>query len=235
MRDSKLIFVEGLPGLGKSTTASAIAMRLKEAHLPVSLWLETEVNHPLNVGGHLLPAGFTPGEAFFRKYQPDSFASASLKRWEDFVQNALQVEAINVLDSFPYQNTIRLLLQMDASLDFMRKYALNVETIVTPLHPVLVYFNQPDISKVFKHTDQISAQRGKEWTQYVINLVTNCPYGKTKNLEGYEGLLEFIRAYKQIMDILLSQSHIPRIMLENCSGNWDECYRNISDFLEIPL
>jgi hypothetical protein len=233
MRESKLIFVEGLPGLGKSTTASAIAMRLKQANFPVSLWLETELGHPLNVGGDLLPAGFTPGEAFFKHYQPNNFAQESLKRWEEFVQTALPAETINVLDSFPFQNTIRILLQMDAEPDFMRKYASDVEALVQPLFPVLIYFNQPDILQTYAHMDQISAQRGKEWTQYVIDLVTNCPYAKARGLAGYEGVLAFIGAYKQTMDDLLNQSHIPRIILDNCSRNWEACYQKIANFLEI--
>jgi hypothetical protein len=197
------------------------------------LWLETEAGHPLNVGGDLLPAGFTPGEAFFKHYQPNNFAQESLKRWEEFILKALPVETISVLDSFPFQNTIRILLQMDATLDFMREYAKHVEALVLPLAPILIYFDQPDITQAFQHMDQISAQRGKEWTQYVIDLVTNCPYAKARGLEGYEGVLEFIRAYKQTMDALLSQSHIPRIILENCSRNWEACYQKIANFLEI--
>jgi hypothetical protein len=235
MRNSKLIFVEGLPGLGKSTTSSVIAARLQSENIKVDLWLETQPDHPLNVGDHLLPAGFTPGETFFQHYQPSSFANESLKRWKDFITKALQKETINVLDSFPFQNTIPILLQMDAGLDFMCEYASHVETLVLPLQPVLIYFNQPDISQAFKHIDQISRQRGQEWTQYVINLVTNCPYGKVRRFEGYQGLLAFIRDYKQIMDTLLRQSSIPRIMLENCSENWDGCYREIANFLEISM
>jgi len=100
LRESKLIFVEGLPGLGKSTTASAISMRLKAAHFSVSLWLETETDNPLNVSGDLLPTGFTPGEAFFKHYEPNNFAQESLNRWEEFVQKALPAETISVYEYF---------------------------------------------------------------------------------------------------------------------------------------
>ena len=39
MRDTQLIMVEGLPGLGKTTTASWLAVRLRAEHLPVRLCL----------------------------------------------------------------------------------------------------------------------------------------------------------------------------------------------------
>jgi thymidylate kinase len=43
MRDTKLIFVEGLPGSGKTTTASWLASRLHAERLLVHLVLE---HHP---------------------------------------------------------------------------------------------------------------------------------------------------------------------------------------------
>lgn len=234
MRNSKLIFAEGLPGTGKSTTASAIASKLKSEHLQVNLWLETDMDHPLNVGGDLHPAGFTTGEALFQRYKPDNFVEESLNRWQAFVHKARQVEAINVLDSFPYQNSVRILLQMDASFDFIAEYAASVESVIMPLQPVLIYFNQPNVDHYFKHMDEVRTQRGKQWTDYVIDLITNCPYAQARNLQGYEGVLTFIRAYKQLLDALLQRCGIERLILEDCAGNWDDCYRKMSAFLKIP-
>ena len=84
MLNSKLILIDGLPGLGKSTTASTFASRLKSKHFSVNLWLETETEHPLNVGGDLHPAGFTTGEALFKRYTPETFVEESLERWQEF-------------------------------------------------------------------------------------------------------------------------------------------------------
>jgi hypothetical protein len=233
MRNTKLIFIEGLPGLGKTTTSSVVASWLQSRHFTVNLFLETQPEHPLNVGGDLHPAGNTPGEAFFQRYTPVNFVQESIKRWEQFVHAALQSETISVLDSFPYQNSIRILLQMDATFDFMREYANHVETLVMPLIPTLIYFNQPDDSHAINHIKNISAKRGKEWTVYVEELVSNCPYGVARNLEGFNGIVTFISDYKQIMDSLLHQSRIPRIILESRSENWDACYRQIETFLEL--
>ena len=230
---SKLILIDGLPGLGKSTAASAFAARLKAKYLTVNLLLETQPRHPLNVGGDLHPAGFTTGEELFKRYTPESFIEESLERWQEFFNTASASEAINVLDSFPFQNSIRILLQMDTNFDFMLTYALQVEALVMPLNPLLIYFNQPDISGTFSHVDQITSQRGKEWTDYVIRLVTNSPYAEARNLTGFEGVLTFINDYKQVIDAMLPHSRIPRLVLEHCSGNWDACYRQIADFIGL--
>jgi adenylate kinase family enzyme len=233
MVNSKLILIDGLPGLGKSTTASAFAARMKAENLTVNLLLETQPDHPLNVGGDLHPAGFTTGEELFKRYTPQAFVEESLIRWHGFIKTASQSEAINVLDSFPFQNSVRILLQMDANFDFMLTYANQVEALLMPLNPLLIYFNQSDISEAFSHVDQITAQRGKEWADYVIRLVENCPYAETRNLTGFKGVMAFITEYKQVIDTLLQHSRIPRLMLEHCSGNWDECYRQITAFLGL--
>src|SRR5262249_19963330 len=206
MRPTKLIFVEGLPGSGKTTTASWLASRLQSERLLVNLFLEHQPEHPLNVGGTLHPSGDTTGEAFFQRYTPASFVQESLERWQAFVRAALQAEAINVLDSYPFQNTVRVLLQLNATPDCMREYAGQVEDLVMPLQPVLLYFNHQDLIHAFHNLSIISAQRGKVWTDYVIELVTHCPYAMARHLEGFSGALAVIGDYKQLTDSLVRQS-----------------------------
>jgi hypothetical protein len=233
MRDTKLIFVEGLPGLGKTTTASWLASRLQAERLLVNLFLEHQPEHPLNVGGTLHPSGSTPGEAFFQRYTPASFVHESLQRWQAFVRDALQTDAINVLDSYPFQNTVRVLLQLNATQDCLHEYARHVEALVMPLQPVLMYFNHRDLSHAFHNLSTISTQRGKAWTNYVVELVTHCPYAMARRLEGFSGALAVLRDYKQLTDALLRQSHLPRIVLEDCARGWAGCYQQIAAFLGL--
>ncbi len=233
MRNTKLIFIDGLPGLGKTTTASWVSARLKSEGLTVNLFEEHQAGHPLNVGGDLHPAGDTPGEAFFQRYTVESFIQESLEKWSASIPAALQSDAINILDSYPFQNSVRVLLQMDAAPDSIREYAEKVENLVMPLHPVLIYLNHRDIPSAIQQFHQISLQRGQAWTDYVVELVTQCPYAEARHLEGYDGVTEFLLDYKQVIENLMSQSHIPRIVLENCAAGWDGCYRQIETFLGL--
>ena len=233
MRDTQLIMVEGLPGLGKTTTASWLAARLRAEHLPVRLYLESQPEHPINVGGDLHPAGDVTGETYFQRYRPASFIQESLQRWQAFVDDAMQTDAISVLDSYPFQNSIRILLQMDAALDDMRAYAAQVEALVMPLRPALIYLSHRDVAHSVQHFSEIGAQRGEAWMDYVARLIAHCPYGEARHLEGDNGVLAFIRDYKQLTDALLRESRLPRIVLVDCSGAWDACYRQIETFLEV--
>ena len=233
MRDTQLIFVEGLPRSGKTTTAVWLAARLHSERLTVNLLLEHQPEHSLNVGSTLHPSRDTTGEAFFQRYTSASFVHESLQRWHAFVRTALQTEAISVLDSYPFQNTVRVLLQLHTTPDCMKEYAGHVEALVMPLRPVLIYFNHRDLRQVFHHLSTISAQRGKAWTDYVVELITHCPYARAKHLEGFSGALAVIRDYKLLTDTLLRHSRVPRLVLEDCAGGWEGCYQQIEAFLGL--
>src|SRR5262245_6216897 len=233
MRDTKLIFIEGLPGSGKTTTASWLTSRLHAERLRVNLVLEHQPEHPLNVGGTLHPSGSTTGEAFFHRYTPASFVHESFQRWHAFVRDAVQTDAISVLDSYPFQNSVRVLLQLNATPDYMEEYARQIEALIMPLQPVLIYFTHRDLVHAFHALSTISTQRGKAWTDYVVELVTHCPYAMARRLEGFSGALAVLSDYKQLTDALLRQSHLPRIVLEDCARGWAGCYQQIGAFLGL--
>lgn len=235
MRSTKLIFVEGLPGLGKTTAASWIAGRLASEGMKVNLCLETQPGHPLNVGGDLHPAGDTSGVALFHSYTPSKYIQESLEKWGSFVSGAYQEETINVLDSYPFQNAVRVLLQLDTPSDLMLDYTARVEELAAPLQPVLIYFSAGNTPSTVDHLKQICERRGQEWVNYVIELVTHCPYAEARHLEGFDGLLTFILDYKQLSDLCLSRSRLPRIVLENCTKDYAACYRQVETFLGLPV
>jgi hypothetical protein len=85
----------------------------------------------------------------------------------------------------------------------------------------------------FHNISTISTQRGKTWTQHVLELITLCPYAGARKLEGFSGALAMLDEYQQLTDSLLRGSPSPRIVLEDCAGGWEECYRQIEEFLEL--
>lgn len=235
MHSTKLIFVEGLPGLGKTTAASWLAARLASEGMKVNLYLETQPEHPLNVGGDLHPAGNTSGAALFGRYRPENYIQESLDKWRSFVGVALKEESINVLDSYPFQNAVRVLLQLNTPTDRMRDYTFQVEELTASLRPVLIYFTHGDIPSMINHFNQIGEQRGQGWVDYVVDLVAHCPYAAARHLEGYDGLLTFIVDYKLLIDSLVNQSRLPRIILDNCTKDYAGCYRQAETFLDLSV
>jgi thymidylate kinase len=232
MRPTRLIFIEGLPGSGKSTTARNLTAWLVRAGVAAHCCLEVEPDHPLNVGGDLHPAGMTLGTELFGRYTVEAYVAESLQRWQRFVALAQKEQATSVVESYPYQNAVRVLLQMDTSPDRIKQYVAEVEEIVEPLAPVLIYLERTDSLEAIQAT---SRQRGEAWTSYAIELITGCPYARRRGLVGESGVMALVRAYEMLVRDLLMRSRLPRLTLTDCMGRWPECYQQIGDFLRLGL
>ena len=232
MRNIRLIFVEGLPGLGKTTTASWLASRLPSQRLVVNLFEEHQLGHPLNVGGDLHPAGSTPGEAFFQRYTPASFVRESLEKWQGFVRAAVQTEALNVLNSYPFQNTVRVLCNRMHQWIHPRLCRPGRSLGHAPATRAHIFWSP---GQYFRDSspERHDCARGQAWRDYAMKLITHSSYAQARHLEGFEGVSAFIVDYKQGIDSLVSRSCLPRIVLEDGTESWEERYGKIESFLGL--
>ena len=234
MRSTKLVLVEGFPGSGKSTTADYLAACLRKAGLVARCYFEVQPDHPLHVGGPLHPSGKTTGEEFFSRYSVESFTAESLERWRAFVLGTVETEAVNVVESYPYQSAARVLLQMDADPSRIHEYIREVESLTQPLAPVLIYLDHLDRRGAVEAVRAISQVRGEAWAAYAIALITACPYCWRRRLEGVDGAVAVLGAYSNLIEELLAQSRLPRLVVTTSDGEWETRYRQILAFLDLP-
>ncbi len=238
MRDTQLVLVEGMPGSGKSTAAAALERRLAAAgarvvqvqEVPGERGTSAGMEHPLHVGGALFPVGLVTGEVLFTRYTPEAFVEESLRRWEALVAAALESGVVYVVESYPHQSGARVLLQMDASEAVIREHAARVEEAIAPLRPVLVYLDRRDSVADLRAT---AAQRGPAWAAYLEELVGHCPYAERRGLTGMDAVDAVIGEYKALLDSLVEASRLPTLVLHDCAGRWDACYRRVDEFLDI--
>jgi len=231
MVGTRMVFVDGLPGSGKSTTAEYVARELEKRGISCRLLRERETDHPLNVGGNLHPSGSTTGARMFAAYTVGSFVRESLARWNAFVADAMGLNRVNILDSYPFQNSVRVLSQMDADPVTLAAYQSSVEEAVAGLGPVLIYLDPGDAERTLR---AIAEQRGPVWTDYAIAVVTECPYASVRGLHGMEGAVAILRSYKQLLDDSVARSPFPKLILSACERRWPECHAKINEFLGFP-
>ena len=75
--------------------------------------------------------------------------------------------------------------------------------------------------------------RGSAWEAYQVNGKVASPYGVRRSLRGFDGLVQFYRAYRAISDDILAQLTLPKLAIRN-DGNWATYYRDILAFLQLP-
>lgn len=231
MLRTRLIFVDGLPGSGKSTTAALVASELERRGIPCRLLREREISHPLNVGGDLHPSGSTTGAGMFAAYTVGSFVEESLARWQAFVTEAAGTECVSILDSYPFQNSVRVLLQMDANPGTLAAYQSGVERTAAALAPVLIYLDPGDAEPALQ---AIAEHRGRAWSDYAISVITGCPYASSRGLRGMDGAIAMLQSYKNLLDESVTRFPFPKLVLSACHRAWPDCHARIRAFLGLP-
>jgi hypothetical protein len=232
MLSTRIIFVDGLPGSGKSATAGYVGRELERRGISCRLLRERELDHPLNVGSELHPSGSTTGAQMFATYTVNSFVDESVARWNVFVAEAKGAQFVNVLDSYPFQNSVRVLLRLDADPVLLSTYQTRVEEKAAELGPVLIYLDAGDAERAVRG---IAEQRGPAWTDYMIAVVTDCPYATARHLQGMSGVIAIMQAYKQLLDKSVARFPFPKLVLSNCHRHWQDCHAKILEFLDRQL
>lgn len=230
MRDTRLVLVEGQPGSGKSTTAGWLAGELEARGHRVRCLLEESADHPLHVGGSDFPGIRNTGEAFFASYTVERCEAETLARWRAFIDEAATSSAVQVVECYPYQAVARVLLQLDAPTERILAHDAALLRIARRFAPVLVFFEQPDPIGALRATCE---QRGPEWTDFLVAIATGSPGARRQCLAGWEGTLEAIRTYHELLARLVEAADLPKLVLPSCAGRWPECRAQIEEFLEL--
>ena len=198
-----MLFVDGLPGSGKSTAAVEIGRRCPGSRV----FLESHPNHPLLVG---VPDRM--GAAFGTIHQvhtADSFATMAIQKLDAFLEKAGS-DVRYVFESHPLQSTVRVLLQLDAPEPALLKFWSDLQDRLAPVEPWLLYFRESDPDQAM---EAIFRKRGLAWQTYAVEALSQSPWMKERGLSGVAGLLEMVRQYAAFIDQLVDSWRFPMLAL----------------------
>ncbi|MFK7692533.1 hypothetical protein [Paenibacillus sp. HJGM_3] len=230
MLDTKLILLEGIPGSGKSTTAQFLARQLHRLGIPHKWWYEEEQGHPVYI--------FDDPESMLRVV--DELAAGhylsviekALHRWRSF-SSALQASSeVILIDSCLFGYLTWSLFPYNVPVHTIKDYVLEVERILEPCKPALIYTYQKDIGKALR---TIVTRRGGETESRFIRAATECAYGKTRALHGFEGMVQYWQDYRAMTDEFFRSLKLKKLSIDNSALDWQAYGRLVADFLNHPL
>jgi len=228
--DTKFIFVEGIMGAGKTTTALFLTNYLQRNGITSHFMLEgptiDEPRHPLRVA-----TDFPHPNAIWLDVTVDEFIAYSLQKWHSFVQDVRQSSVVTVCDGLLFHGNMTDLLLMNAEPLKLRNYVMQVIECLHELNPVLIYFYHQDTTKAIR---AIFDARGSAWETYQINWKVGSPYGVQQSLQGFDGFVQLYRTYRALCDDIFSQLALLKLMICN-EGDWNTYYSDILSFLRLDI
>ena len=211
----QLLFIEGVPGAGKTTTARTICELVRNQGIDASWYLEEAAEHPIHPN---LITRFSDN--------PD-FAEVCLKRWKIFVERHQKSNRLHIMEGSAFQSSVRYL--MENNHPGIEKYFAAFVRQVQPLAPALLYLRPND---VMKNSRFIAKIRGAQWSEKVSRCETSTPFAISNNLAGLEGMHKFWAEYARLCDSLLPLWNPPKLTIRFDCGNWSRHLPLARQFLE---
>jgi hypothetical protein len=220
-----ILFIDGLPGSGKSTAAEAVG-----GYLPNSrVFAETAPNHPL-----LVAAPDRMGAAFadiHKIHSADSFAAAALGRLESFLESA-GCDVLYVFESHPIQSTVRVLFQLDAPQTTILQFWSDLQDRLAFVQPRLIYFQESNPLQAVK---EIARMRGPAWESYLIESLKQSPWMRARALSGVEGPHQMLVEYADLIDQLADLWRFPMLKLPARPENYGARTDTLTKWVMAPV
>ena len=202
-----LIFIEGLPGSGKSVSAENLARGLTAKGHTVKMFNEMDPTNPLHTAA-IDPQGAAFADAHLR-FNIEGYSHQSLEKYRD-LRFSLREGATTIFESFPMQSHVRVLMQMDAPLSFIEQFWRDIQEALRPLAPALLYFEETDPDSALR---RILELRGEKWAEYIVGALSQSPYAVSRSLTGVEGVIQMMSDYNALTQRLFSSWDLDKKML----------------------
>jgi deoxyadenosine/deoxycytidine kinase len=230
MRETRFIFVEGIMGSGKSTTASFLTEQLQRNEIAARFVEEgptvEEPEHPLRVA-----TAYSHPNAIWLDLTVEEFVATSLRRWHNFVEAVLQDSEVTICNGLLFHGNMTDLLLMNADVSVLHHYVAQIIESLQSFKPVVIYFSHPDVAQAIH---RICNERGRKWEAYQVSWKVSSPYGVQRSLHGFDGLVQLYQVYCMICEEIFSSLQLPKLAICNM-GDWETYYRRIHTFLQLPL
>jgi hypothetical protein len=220
-----IVFIDGLPGSGKSTAAEAVGGYLSNSRV----FAETAPNHPL-----LVAAPDRMGAAFadiHEIHSADSFAAAALGRLQSFLESA-GYDVLYVFESHPIQSTVRVLFQLDAPQTTILQFWSDLQDRLAFVQPRLIYFQESNPLQAFK---EILRMRGPTWESYLIETFAQSPWMQARTLSGVEGADQMLVEYADLIDQLADLWRFPMLKLPARPENYEARTDTLTKWVMAPV
>jgi hypothetical protein len=210
----RIVFVEGVPGSGKSTMAEKLCAEAVKLGVDAKWYLEESHDHPVHP------------KAGWRLKTQGSFAEECLRSWAAFAEKEKERKTVHILEGSAFQSTVRVM--MEKSLPGIAAYFQRFEEIISVLEPKMVYLRPSDVAS---HSRYVCALRGEKWSTKVSGYLAQTDYSLRHELQGLEGMHRFWDEYASLCDSLVAETLIPTKRIEFAPGEWERHMAEATTFL----
>ena len=151
------------------------------------------------------------------------------KLGETICRDSFSTEAVchgvRLVSKHNRRNASKKLLQ-ESVVGFCRR----VENIIKDIPPVLILYTANNAETFLRETYEL---RGDVWKEQIDSLIGDTPYGKKRNLTGFDGFMEFFNEYVSIVNAVYDELQIAHISIDVTTREWPKVEKQTCEFLAV--
>jgi hypothetical protein len=214
------VFVDGVPGSGKSTSGQFLARQLARYGRPARWIYEEEIPKP-----------FVPDvpDDSYRDWA--HYTDLRVEAWRAFARDIAAGAEVVVIESGLLQLPVFSMLRRDADPASIVELVLRVADAIAPLAPRLVYLRHPDPAVAWHKAADRSDER---WVADRVRASATWPYLQSRALSGLDGVLAYWRAHGALCDAIVARLVMDTLVLDMTAEPWPERRARMCAFLGVP-
>jgi hypothetical protein len=154
----------------------------------------------------------------------------TLRNWEKLCVEIDSQQILYVMEFVLFQNTIVQMLLKNCDRNQIGEFCRKIENTIKDISPVLILYTANNAATFLRETYEL---RGDEWKNIIDHLIDDTPYGKKRNLMGFDGFMDFFDEYVSITNAIYDELEIDRICIDVTKREWPKVEKRTYEFLQI--
>lgn len=233
MGEARLIFIEGMTGAGKSTTAGAIERWYEEHSAPVRRYHEMDDDNPIRTKGVDAMRSNHPQAKRLSDVGEDGFAldpsAYGVGQWGALARGILGGESTVILESRYVQNSVQPRYIGGAPKEKVLEGFARIHAETAVAQPLFIYLRPTDIRA---HLRRTLDERSEDWGRWLSATFSDSGWARSRSISGDDALFRFYEDWEVLAEQLFAEHTGPKIWLDDPQVSWDHSMEQIFAFLE---
>ena len=214
MIKTQLILLEGPPGSGKTTISKKLFDRINVKNK--CLVQESSLPHPIAENDLI--------------NDMDLWQVKTLRNWEKLVAEIDSGQKLGIMEFAWFQNTIGTMLLVNCCRNRIVEFCREIERAIQDISPVLILYTASNAATFVRETYEL---RDDGWSEQMDGLIEKWPYGKKRNLTGFNGFVEFYNEYRAITKAVYDGLEIEHVSIDVTKREWPNIEQRTYEYLQI--
>jgi len=236
MAASRLIFVEGMTGAGKSTTAIRIAEWLQECGRSVRCCHEMDDDNPIRTRGVDVMRANHPHASRPPDLGEDGLARDAsvyaVEQWAALARRAVEGDEVVVLESRYLQNSVQPRYLAGAPSSKVHEGFRKIHDQAASAEPILVYLRPEDVRGHLRRTLE---ERDSAWSEWLIASFSRYAWARSRGISGEEAVFCFYEDWEAIAAALFDRHRGPKLWIHDPQKHWGDTLEQIRSVIEANL